>query len=487
MAAGQRRQSNTTLYAVVAFVGLFIIATAAAIFYYVKFEEQRGIAEKAQRDLERVATREEVQKIGTIVGTQQPGKSWLGTMADYLDEMVYLIIGGPSEATSAEVKTSSATRKVEDVNKKVKEVILLAQERIDIEPIDPNAAGLIRIIKKLKEQLDNTVNAELAVEKQLDQLHNRFDEFQAETRRKEQDLLAEKERYQQQVNEIKQEYDELEALLQKSTDEQIQLLNAKVKEQEDKYDEEHAELLRIQAQLKMAEERIEYLREQIESTMPSPDPNVMAYKPDGEIIFIDDQTQTVHLDIGSDDHVYRGLTFSVYDKGIPVPKDGKGKTEIEVFDVREKISIARIIPSKTKSPIMLGDIVANLIWDSDKINAFVVVGEFDLDDDGDIEHDAVDKIKALIEKWGGKVADEISVDTDFLVLGRTPQVRARPTPEEMEVYPMAMERYQASLQKLAHYKDVQEQAKTLSIPVFNYERFLDFIGYKAQADRAGAF
>jgi hypothetical protein len=57
----------------------------------------------------------------------------------------------------------------------------------------------------------------------------------------------------------------------------------------------------------------------------------------------------------------------------------------------------------------------------------------------------------------------------------------------MEADPMAMEKYEASLQRLTSYKEVQTQARTLSIPVFNLERFLYFIGYKTQSARPGAF
>jgi hypothetical protein len=202
---------------------------------------------------------------------------------------------------------------------------------------------------------------------------------------------------------------------------------------------------------------------------------------------IDNQAQIVHLNIGSDDRVYPGLTFSVYEKGMPIPKDGKGKAEIEVFDVAKTFSAARIITSNIKRPIIQDDIIANLIWDSEKTNVFVVAGEFDLDSDGVIDYDAVDKIKALIEKWGGSVTDTISIDTDFLVLGRTPQVLERPTFEQLEVDPMAMEKHEASLQKLDSYKEVRGRAQALSVPVFNYERFLYFTGYKTQTVRAGAF
>ena len=85
------------------------------------------------------------------------------------------------------------------------------------------------------------------------------------------------------------------------------------------------------------------------------------------------------------------------------------------------------------------------------------------------------------------VANTVSIDTDFLVLGGTPEVRERPTFEEVEVDPMAMEKYEASLEKLALYREVQKRAEALSIPVFNAERFLYFIGYKTQAARPGAF
>jgi hypothetical protein len=57
----------------------------------------------------------------------------------------------------------------------------------------------------------------------------------------------------------------------------------------------------------------------------------------------------------------------------------------------------------------------------------------------------------------------------------------------MEVDPMAMEKYEASLKKLTSYKEIQERAQTLSIPVFNLERFLYFIGYKTLSARPDAF
>jgi len=479
MPARNRPQSNAMLYTLVTFVGLFIIAATAAVIFYVKFENQRTEANEAKRDLNEFANRSEQRNKGKIIGVRQPRKTWLGTMNDYLDKMVTQIIGGPPKDTSAEVKVNTVNTKVENT------LQLLVQEYPDIETIDPNTTGLIQIIEKLKTKLDNTTKKALALEKQLEDLHNKFDDTLAAGRQKEQKLLAEKEKYEQQVNEIKQEYDKLAATLNMNKEQQVQDLMAQLEQTKAEGDTLKTEMRQLGAKLSVAQQRIAHLQNQIHATMPTPDPNALAYQPDGRIILIDNQI--VHLNIGSDDRVYRGLTFTVYDRSMPIPKNGKGKAEIEVFDVGKKISTARITYSQKTNPIVLDDIVANLIWDRQKTNVFMIAGEFDLDSDGDIDYDATDKIKTLIEKWGGRVTNTVTIDTDYIVLGQPPRILRKPTFDELEIDPLAMQKYEASQRKLADYNQVKNQAEVLYIPVFNTARFLHFIGYNALARRPDAF
>jgi hypothetical protein len=199
------------------------------------------------------------------------------------------------------------------------------------------------------------------------------------------------------------------------------------------------------------------------------------------------ENSIVQLNIGTDERVYRGLTFSVYDKGMPIPPTGRGKAEIQVYDVQENVSLARVIRSEKRRPIVAEDIVANLIWDSERSNIFAVAGEFDLDGNGTADHDAHDKISELIEEWGGRVTDEISPQTDFLVLGTAPRLLREPSPEQIVSDPLAMERYETSARKRQHYQKVRKDAQALWVPVFNTERFLYFIGYKTIAQRPDAF
>jgi hypothetical protein len=480
MSPAKRQQSDAMLYTLILFVGLFIAATTIAVIYYVKFEDQSTKAEKAERSLEEMATPSEVQDIGKIVGQKEINKSRLATMVDYLDKTARLIIGGVPKDTSAEVK-------IDTVNRSFRDTLTLAQSHINPEVIDPNTTGLVQIVQKLKTELDNTKGQLQTVDEQLTDLRSDFNDAMVETYNKERQLIADKEGYRLQVEKIKQDYNDLEKLLQQTSEERIQSLMAQLGEERANYDKEHQDKLQIQAQLDMTLDRMKRQEEELRAIIPLPDSEVVAHKIDGQVILVDDSAKVVHLNIGRDDRVYPGLTFSVYDKNMPIPRDGKGKAEIEVYSVQKNTSMARILKSEIKRPIILDDNVANLIWDSDKTNVFAIEGEFDLNGDGKIEEDAADKIKALIEKWGGKVANSISIETDFLVLGNSPSILRRPTVTELEMDPMATERYEASRQKFTRYMEVQSQAQALLIPVFNYERFLFFIGYKTQSGRAGAF
>jgi len=479
MPVGKRKQSSAVFYALLTFVGLFVAATTVAVIYYVRAEKYRTEAARLQTDMSELANPQEWGNRGKIVGTKPGRKTYLGMMVDYLDRAVALVIGGPVEPTSAEVKVDTA---VKDVN----EAIKLVQERIG-EALDPNTTGLVSIAQKLKARLDSTIDEKAAVAKEYQDLKSTFDAAIQEYRKKEQDLLAEKDKYHQQVLDITGKYDDLKRLMEKTADERAQTLMAQLQQERDNLKSVNDQLLKTSAELAMTQDRMRRALEELEKVKPPPQREALAYQPDGKIVLVDEQAGVVHLSIGSASRVYRGLTFSVYDRNAPIPTDGKGKAEIAVFNLDRNISAARIVRCETRNPIAQDDIIANLVWDSDKANVFVVVGEFDLEGDGSINFDAISKIRALIEKWGGSIADNVSAQTDFVVLGQAPLVPREPTLQDLEADPMAKEKHQAVVQRLNHYKEVQSRAEALRIPIFKYDRFLDFIGYSEQANNPGAF
>ncbi|MHC4125392.1 MAG: hypothetical protein ACYSRR_02920, partial [Planctomycetota bacterium] len=401
-------QSKAMQYATITFVALFVIAATAGVVFYLKAEEYRTKMITAQGQIEELATSAELQNIGSLVGESQLHKSRLGSTLDYLDKVTYLVIGGVAEETSAQVKA-------ETVQRQGQELIGALSRYLDLQVEDVNTIGLIRLAGKVKTKLEEMTVTLEDLQQQHDKLQGRFTDAMASGTEKEKTLLAEKKKYQQEVNDIKEDYAALKVLLEQSADQQVKTLDDQLRAEKDDNKILNQELLKTQAELTIAENRIKNVQDRLQKLVPPPDMEIAAFKPDGQIILIDPHTKVVHLDIGRKDGVYQGLTFSVYEKNMPIPKNGKGKAEIEVFNVGESISAARIIRSEISRPIVLDDTIANLIWDSDKKNIFVVAGDFDLDDDGSIDYNGGNKIAGLIEKWNGVVKDSISVGTDFIV------------------------------------------------------------------------
>jgi hypothetical protein len=478
MPARRRKQSNAMLYTLITFVGLFIVATTVAVIYYVKAEENRASLDDMRRQINDYASDRERQAIGSTVGTKQGAKSWLATMVGYLDQTVCMVVGGVPQPTSAEVK-------VKDANAKVAQA--LSQAKSDVAINDPNTVGLVPVIQQLTAKLDTTKKAQTAAQQQLSDLQQQFDDATKVALQTQQNLTAQKEQLVRDVNDIKKKYDELSALLKKTTDQQVQTLSQQLDQTKNDLKTTNEKLLKTQAELKLAQGMLQKAQQEVARIMPGPDRDVRAYQPDGRVILVDDQAKVVHLDIGSDKHVYPGLTFGVYSRGEAVPPNGKGKAEVEVFDVAKTYSAARIVNPNVQNPILPGDTVANLIWDCNRPNVFVVAGDFDLDNNGSIDPDGAAKIKALIEKWGGKVVDAVTIDTDYVLLGQPPKLLPRPTLEQTEIDPRAMQKYNASVASLNRYNELQSQAQTLWIPIFTYEKFLYFIGYEGQIGQPGAF
>ena len=483
MSPAKRHQSNTMLYTVVVFVGISIVAATAAVIYYVKAEEYRTHIEELDRQTDELATKDEVRRLGTIVGTKLPGQSRLAAMVDYLDKLVAML-AGPVSPNTAEVKLANAASDVAKTIRQVEPYIGVVADPND--PNSPGRLGLLQVVGRLHTKLTNTIAEKDAVQQQLDTLQKDFDNAMAETREKERTLLAEKQKLEQDVNDAKRGFEELKALVQQSSQEQVKALMARLDEERANARKLNDELLKTQAELSMVQERMKVAVERIREIQAPPDREAAAYQPDGKIILVDETGGLVRLDIGAENHVYRGLTFSVYDKARVIPKDGKPKAEIEVFAVTERTSVARIVSSERTNPIAVDDLAANLVWDSKKANRFVVTGEFDLNGDGTVEYDAIDRIKTLIAKWGGTTSDAISTDTDFVILGDEPAVPPRPTLDDLQVDPTAREKYDAAVQRREAYQTIQSQAQALWIPIFTYERFLYFIGYKGLMAKPGA-
>ena len=458
MAAG--RSQDSSLVAVIIFVILFIVSTVFAVVFYLKITDFQKTVLESENKIEKMANSKELRTIGSLAGKDMPRKSTMGSMLARFDELTAMVLGSVPENASAEAKLEMVKQKSRMTTDQLTAII----------GTDASSVGLVQAIDLLKNKYDEAKSQQDAASGKLAELSKLMDEEKKAAVETEKEMATAIAKLRQDANSATSGYESLKAAMQQSSDQQVAAIAMRLEQADQTLKKEQQELLLTQAKLKNADSRITGLSTQLELIMPKPDNLTTALKPDGKIISVDDASKTVIINLGSDDRVYRGLTFSVYDKSLPVPRDGKGKAHIEVFDIKKSVSVARITWADKKDPIMADDNIANVIWNSTDHKEFVVAGTFAFGD-------GITSVKDLIQRWGGVVADNVSISTNFIVLGTAPKAVTKPTAEEMEADPRARDKYETSLQKQQGYNEIITQAKTLSIPVFDLERFLDFIGY----------
>ncbi len=470
--AQARTQSNAMLYALITFVALFIVGVVCAVIFYVKSEEYRAQLDSSKTDLQKIASVREQQNLSKIVGKVDEGKSYLGTMSDRFNKLYSIITGvAPAEDLSADAKLNDI---VLQINKMTE---MLGQSASPA--VGPEGIALIKLVSDLKTKIDDTQSMLNNLTAQYQQLQEQFNADKQEATFKEQQLVAQVKSYQQNANDIQAKYDDLQKQMTRSAEEQIQAVTKRLEEEQNKLKQKQMELTDTETKLAQANKSLREALSRLESIRPRPDKEVAAYQPDAGILRVDLQNNMVFLDAGSEDHVYRGLTFAVFDRNAPIPESGEGKAEIEVFQVEPKVSVARIVRGSKKNPIVKEDIVANLIWDPRSNNKFVVLGDFDFDGDGRVDADGSQRIREMIERWGGVVQNEVTIETDFVVVGLEPVPMARPDQAEADLDPSLMEKYQASQTARGTYNAMLQRARELSVPVFNQKRFFYLIGYDA--------
>jgi hypothetical protein len=199
---------------------------------------------------------------------------------------------------------------------------------------------------------------------------------------------------------------------------------------------------------------------------------------DGNVISIDPGNTAITFDRGRRDKVILGMRFSVYSHATAIRPGASGeypagKAIVEVVNVGETSSSARVIQETKGNPVVRGDVVANAIYDPNKVYTFLVYGNFDANGDGVPTPAEAEDVKALIQSWGAKVAAEISGEVDFLVLGQRPILP--PPPGVNDPLPVVLE-YQRLDAMANKYDELFRTANSTSIPVLNENRLYTLIG-----------
>lgn len=499
MAVVRPAQSNTMLYTVITFVALFIISAVLAVVFYLKSEDWRDQYLSTQKDMADFASQNQMRNIGALVGQKERNQNRLGQLLGYVDRLYVMFVGVQPKETSAEVKVTEMQSKYRNVLANLPQEMTVsvpanaseANEVNDVNSVnnanntnnvsDTNGPSVIGVIENYNNKLQQEQAIVSQLTSDLNSLNGEYDLAKQGAVKREANLQAQIRSEQEKADEVQQSYNQLRDLMDKKGSEREQMIMQQRDQAVDEKNKAKQELQATLSKLTVTQNRLEDALGKLDVLKPRPKEDIAAYKPDGHIIAVDAAAKTVFIDIGSADKVYPGLTFAIFDKNVSVSAEETSKAEIEVFNVEQNTSAARITKLSKKNPIAEGDIIVNLIWDSRAVSRFVVAGDFDFSGKGVSDPQGAEKVRQLIENWGGKIEDAVTIDTDFVVLGNPPQVRKKPTLDEIQADPMANEKYEAALKASQQYQEIKTQAKDLYIPVFNLKRFLTLIGYESLA------
>jgi BRCT domain type II-containing protein len=106
-------------------------------------------------------------------------------------------------------------------------------------------------------------------------------------------------------------------------------------------------------------------------------------------------------------------------------------------------------------PILPGDYISNPFYSRDKSYTFTLAGEMELF--------SREELTNLIQEYGGSVAPEVGIKTDFLVLGEVPD-RSQATSEEQK-------------RRLEEIERVQKLAKQYGVPVMREVELVELFKY----------
>ncbi|MHC5111352.1 MAG: hypothetical protein ACYTHJ_15905 [Planctomycetota bacterium] len=203
-----------------------------------------------------------------------------------------------------------------------------------------------------------------------------------------------------------------------------------------------------------------------------------ARQADGEIVLAVPGDDIVYINRGSRDRLTLGLQFAVYQGDQSIPSDGRAKARIEVVGINDSTAECKIVNTRSGLAIFEGDIIANPIYNPNRTQNFLVIGDFDLNYDGRADGDGARLVEALVREWGGAVTDDLDATTDFVVLGAAPR-RPRVV-EGRSLTPEQAERQAQRLTRWKDYSDTVASATALSVPILSQDLFLNFLGYRGQ-------
>jgi hypothetical protein len=459
-------QRQAPPYLLVAFVILFLIAAAMAAVFWVQRDAYRndklqmdGVVNRLASPQERGSPSAPLRELLGLYDNPPPGQPRQSVISQLMaqnDELCQLITGERGGFAEAKAKAEDAAKGIQSTPGRGLAVdIKELQDRFIAK--ENEAKTLANRVAQLSQELKQT---EEAREQQEDSFAEKQEELETQKNASEKKLEENHKRYLEEQQRAKADLDKERSDLNKEIAGRNQQLNE------------------IESQLREKDEMISRLRAELDRKRGPLGSETVTRQPDGKILQVLDRAEVCYINIGSKQRVVPGLTFSVYGSSAGIPENGEGKARIIVSTVQDSVSECRIVSHKAGDPIIVGDLVANVAFDTQRKYTFVVEGRFDLRGAGQPSAEEAKEVRLLINRSGGEVVDQVGVQTDFVVLGEEPIRPPKPSDSAQETVWAV---YHSQMQDVNRYQEVKEAATNMHIPILNTNRFLAFVGYAPSA------
>ncbi len=448
-------------YLLVTFVILFLLATAAAVLLWVQADNLRSRNRQLEDNYRRAATVQELSNPSPAVREmlseydRSPQRMTVLTQqASRIEELGALITGARSGFAAAK---AAADQLAQDLGTTL-------------------GRGLVTEAREMHQELARRWS-------ELDDLRAQNADLAEKLRQKDESIAELTASFTAQIDRLKADMAALEEKIKQTHEEFVAEQQRARKELEDRRAELSMEIAsknqrirQLETDMAAKDETIERLRGELDKKRGG-GADVATRQADGKLLEVSDRQDVCYVNLGTRDRVVPGLTFTVYPP-TGIPESGEGKAKIVVTNVRDTISECRIVERTGSDPVISGDLVANVAYDPQRTFVFVVDGQFDLRGRGEVSSEDVKEVKLLIQQYGGQIADQVDVRTDFVVLGTEPVRPERPSENAPETVRAV---YEARRREFNRYQETLEAAKNMHVPILNTNRFLALIGYSNKA------
>ncbi|RJP42409.1 MAG: hypothetical protein C4547_00690 [Phycisphaerales bacterium] len=464
------QQGSGYIIGMIVFGLLWATATVFLVVLYTDQEELRTAAEAAREARELAITAAEQRSIALAKEAKRGGPTIAGLLEEARSVTAEIAVGDPA-ADAGVVR-----QKRDDLVSRIKDQIVrmsTADPSLVAEAAKFDGASMIYATDGLFRLLQQEHDLRVEAQKRADDLNTRMDEAIAAN-------TAQKADFDQRAAAMQAKLADIE----QSRDQYRRERDAKIADLEKQYEElrndctatitaERQKKLDLEQRYGEMLARYTELQNKVGNLQVSPQQLATARNGDGVILTAVPGDDAVYIDLGRRDALILGMRFAVYSSKTGIPADGRAKASIRVESLSETSAECKVLWVAPHEVILEGDLVANPIYERDRSLTFVVVGDFDVDCDGQLDGDGPSRIEALVTNWGGRVVEDVTALTDFVVVG------VPPTGPRLagDVSPELQSRQEAVQRRLARYNAVVDSAKTLSIPMLPQQVFKNFLGY----------